>query len=82
MPKLKIRIFKAGETKPETTVTIPTGVLKVVPKLIPKQALDALKEEGVDIQEILRLSNSPEASGTIIEVEDHKKERRIVIALE
>ena len=82
MAKLKIRIFKAGETKPETTFTIPTGVLKVVPKLIPKQALNALKEEGIDIQEIIRLSNSGEVCGTIVEVDEHKKKRRIVIALE
>ncbi|HUJ11644.1 MAG TPA: hypothetical protein VL171_16655 [Verrucomicrobiae bacterium] len=82
MAKLKITIFKARETRPETTVTIPTGVLKAVPKIIPKQVLDALKEDGVDIQEIIRLSSSPEACGTIVEVEEHKKKRRIVIALE
>ena len=82
MANLKIRVFKAGETKPETTVTIPTGILKVASRLIPKQAADALKEEGVDLQEIIRLSNSPEACGTIVEVEEHKKKQRIVIALE
>ena len=30
MADLKIRVFKSGETQPETTVTIPGGVLEDV----------------------------------------------------
>ena len=82
MVNLKIRVFKAGETNPETTCTIPAGVLKIASKLIPKQAADALREKGIDLDEIMRLSASPDAHGTLLEVEDHKKNERVVIALE
>lgn len=82
MADLKIRVFKNGKSDPETTVTIPGGVLKIASKIIPKKAMSALQEEGIDLEEILRLSESPEAHGTLVEVEEHKKNERIVIALE
>ena len=43
MADLKIRVFKNAE--PETTVTIPGGILKVARKLIPKQAVAALQDK-------------------------------------
>jgi len=82
MVNLKIRVFKNGETNPETTCTIPAGVLKVASKLLPNQATTALREKGIDLEEITRLSANPEAHGTLLEVEDHKKNERVVIALE
>lgn len=82
MADLKIRVFKSGETTPATTVTIPGGVLRVASKLIPKQAAAALQEKGIDLDEIIRLSASPGMHGTILEVEDHKENERVVIALE
>jgi hypothetical protein len=82
MADLKIRVFKDGETIPATTVTIPGGVLKIAFKLIPKQAAAALREQGIDLDEIIRLSTNPDARGTLLEVEDHKKNERVVVALE
>lgn len=82
MADLKIRIFKGGESSPETTITIPGGVLRFASRLIPKQAAIALQEKGIDLNEIVKLSENPEAKGTFIEVEEHKKNRRIIIALE
>ena len=82
MADLKIRIFKGGATDPETTVTIPGGVLKVASKLIPKQAAAALEEKGIDLDELVRLSQRPDVQGTLIEVEGHKKGERVVVALE
>ena len=82
MADLKIRIFKGCESSPETTVTIPGSLLKFASRLIPKQAAIALQEKGIDINEIVRLSENPEAKGIFIEVEEHKKNRRIIIALE
>ncbi len=82
MADLKIRVFKGGESNPDTTVTIPGGVLKIASKLIPKQAANALQEKGIDLDEIIRLSENPDAHGTLVEVEEHKKNERVVIALE
>jgi hypothetical protein len=82
MADFKIKVFKLGESEPETTVTIPGGILKIASNLIPKQATEALQEKGINLEEILKLSENPDAQGTLVEVEDHKKNERIVIALE
>lgn len=82
MTDLKIRVFKDGGADPSTTVTIPGGVLKIASKLIPKQASDALQEKGIDIEEIIKLSENPEARGTLVAIEEHDKNEKIVIALE
>ena len=82
MPDLKIRVFKGSGSEPETTVTVPGGVLKIASKLIPKRATDTLQEKGIDLDEIIRLSGNPEARGILVEVEEHEKNERIVIALE
>ena len=82
MVSLKIKVFKGSEPNPESTCTIPAGVLKIASRLVPKQAADALREKGVDLDEIIRLSANPDAHGTLLEVEDHKKNERVVIALE
>lgn len=49
MADVKIRVFKGGEAQPETTVTIPGSVLNVASKLIPKQAVAALQDKGIDL---------------------------------
>ena len=79
---LKIRIFKNNEQNPETTFTIPGTVLQVASKLIPKKATAALEEKGIDVNEIIELSNREDIRGKIIEVEEHKKNNKIVISLE
>lgn len=82
MADLKIRVFKSGEVEPETTITIPGGVLKIASKLIPKQAAATLQDKGIDVDELIRLSENPDAQGTLIEIEEHKKNEKVVIALE
>lgn len=82
MADLKIRIFKGGETEPETTVTIPGGVLKVASKLVPKIAAAALKEKGIDLDELIKLSANPDVHGTLVEIEEHKKNEKVVISLD
>ena len=82
MADLKIRVFKGSDTTPETTVTVPGSVLKIASRLIPKRAADALQEKGIDLEEIIRLAENPDARGTLVEVEEHKNNERIVIALE
>lgn len=82
MRSLKIKVFKGSENTPETTCTIPVAVLKVAFKLVPKQAMAALREKGIELEEIIKLSSDPEVHGTLLEVEDHKKNEKVVIALE
>ena len=82
MADLKIRVFKGGEVQPETTVTIPGSVLNVASKPIPKKAVAALQEEGIDLDELIKLSQNPDVRGTLVEVEEHKKNEKIIISLE
>ena len=82
MADLKIRVFKVGEPQPKTTVTIPGGILKVASKLIPKQAAVALQDAGIDIDELIKLSQNPEVQGTLAEIEEHEKDQKIIISLE
>jgi len=49
-----------------TTVTIPGGILKVARKLIPKKAVAALQDKGIDVDELINLSMNPEVKGTIV----------------
>ena len=82
MADLKIRVFKSGEADPDTTVTVPGNVLKIASKLIPKRLTAVLQDKGIDVDEIIKLSENPDAQGTLVEVEEHKKNEKIVVALE
>jgi aspartokinase len=82
MSNLKIRVFKKRESDPETTITIPGNILKIASKLIPHRLAEILQDKGIDIAEIIRLSENPEAKGTLVEIEEHKKNEKVVIALE
>jgi len=82
MANLKIRVFEGRATEAKTTVTIPVGVLKVASRLIPRRAAEELQQEGIDIEEIIRASEEPDAHGTLVEVEQHEKDERIVISVE
>jgi len=82
MTDLKIRVFEGDDSSPAKTVTVPGGVLKIASKLVPKQAMEALHDEGIDLEEIIKLAENPDARGTVLEVEDHEKNQKIVVALE
>jgi len=82
MSNLKIRVFKNSDTDPETTITIPIKVLKVASSLIPKRAAEALQQKGININEIVKLSKKPGLQGTLIEIEEHKKKEKVIIAIE
>jgi hypothetical protein len=82
MSDLKVRVFRDGEDDPSTTVTIPGGVLRIAFNLVPRKAAEALKQEGIDLDEIVKLSENPDARGKLVEVEDHRKNERVVVSLE
>jgi hypothetical protein len=82
MADVKIRVFKRGETHPDTTVTIPGGVLAVASKLIPKRAVAALQDVGIDLDELIKLSQKPDVRGTLVEIERHKKNEKFIISLD
>ena len=82
MTKLFIKKFEKDNEKPLTTVSIPLAVLKIVKSLIPKKAKEELQKEGIDIQEIIKLSDSPDFTGIVLEVENHEKNEKVIISIE
>ena len=82
MQSIKIREFKIDSDQPETTVTIPLSIFKIVAKIMPRKALDALQKNDIDVEEIQKLAENPEVQGTILEVEEHTKGARIIISIE
>ena len=82
MRGVKIRIYKRDETKPDTTISIPLGILRFATKLIPKHAMATLLEYGVDVKEIVELAQQDEVQGTLVEIEKHRKNERIIISVE
>jgi hypothetical protein len=82
MANLKIRVFKGAESNPETTITIPGNVLKGARKLIPKQAVSALQDKGIDLDELVKLSMNSEIQGTLVVIEEHYKQEKVEISLE
>jgi len=79
---IKIREYKIDSDLPETTVTIPLSVFKIVTKIMPRKALDALQQNETDVEEIQKLAEKPEVQGTILEVEEHSKGSKIIISVE
>ena len=82
MKKLCIKKYEQGTEKPLTTVSIPLTVIKIVKSLIPKKAKEQLQKEGIDIQEIIKLSESPDFTGIVLVVDNHEKNEKVVISLE
>ena len=76
--KIKIDVFEAGA--PSATITIPMWVVKSASKLLPKIAGKAMKE-NVDIDQIIALAQDPQATGVLLEVEDHQSKDRVVISI-
>ena len=80
--RLFIRVFENKEKNPTQTVTIPLGVLKLARSFIPNRARAALEKEGIDLDQVMGLADQREAPGVLLEVEDHKKKRKVVISIE
>jgi hypothetical protein len=82
MRSIKIREFKVGSDTPEKTVTIPLTIFKIVAKIMPKKALDALQQNDIDVEEIQKVADNPDIQGIILEVEEHTKGVRTIISIE
>lgn len=80
MHTLKIRVFQGIE--PKSTISVPLRFVKVATHLVPKKAMTALREEGIDLEEIARLSEDPELRGELVVVEDHVKGEKTIISIE
>jgi hypothetical protein len=78
MAKVKIEVYEGGV--PSATISIPVWVMTSASELIPKLAGKKLRDR-VDLEEIIALIKDPQASGSILEIEDHQAKDRIVISI-
>ena len=82
MAKLKIRTYKHNEANPDTTISIPLSILRFAKKLIPSPATTALHEKGIDMELIVELARNEDVRGDIVEIEEHNKNRKIIVSIE
>jgi len=82
MAKLRIRIYEGGETDPKTTITVPLAMLRFASRFIPAKLRDSLAKKGIDVAVIADFSKNKEIRGTLVEIEEHKKNEKTVISIE
>jgi len=80
MENLKINVYEAGKTKPDTIITIPLNMLSIAQDLIPIRTKQSLEKEGIDIGKLSELSAKKGPKGTLIEIESAKE--KLVIAID
>ncbi len=82
MIKLKIRIYENDETDPKTTISVPIVMLRFVSRFVPANLKESLSKKGIDVEMIADLAKSEEIRGTLVEIEEHKKNEKTVISVE
>jgi hypothetical protein len=76
--KVRIEVYEGGV--PSAAFSVPLWLITGASKLMPKIAGKRL-EQHVDLGEIAALITNPQAAGTLLEIEDHMAEDRIVISI-
>ena len=80
MKVIRIEAYEHGE--PDATIKIPLALLRVAAGMFPKKCLASLERNALNLEDLLQVAASPELSGTLIEIEDHKSGERLVISVE
>jgi len=81
MAKLKISVYKTGQEKPETVMTIPLTMVRITTGLLPKKVKLVLKEEEIDLNEIANLAEKQAIKGTVLKMEKEAKRITIEVAI-
>lgn len=80
--RLAIREYEVGGSAPVRTIRIPMRVFSIAAALVPGRIREELAKEGFDLNSILHAAREIHTPETLVEVEDHRTGRRIVVALE
>jgi hypothetical protein len=78
MPKLRIEVFEDGS--PSATITIPSWLFAAASRMLPRMAGRSLQDR-IDLEQLIALASDPDASGVIIDIEDHQDKERVVISV-
>jgi len=79
MARLTIEKFVNGQH--EKTIRIPTAVVKAGAALLPKSAIDALAEEGLNVADILEAMKRGTPYTASLDVCEQGVERRVTVSL-
>ncbi len=80
MQRLKIETYDTATMTLKTTVTLPLNVLKLASRLASKKIVAALKESGIELDELIALASRPELEGPLVEIEHHRNSEKIVVS--
>ncbi|REL26292.1 hypothetical protein DXX93_06645 [Thalassotalea euphylliae] len=80
MKMLKIEVFENNVK--DTTIKIPLDVLKAISRVFPKKYLSLLEAKSMGIEDLILAATNPDTSGTIVEIEDHQDNERVIISVE
>ena len=69
--KLVIKQYSTAPKKPIKTITIPLSALKRFASLIPLKVKEELEKEGIDLQNIIKISESTKVKGELLALENH-----------
>jgi small nuclear ribonucleoprotein (snRNP)-like protein len=50
--------------------------------MLPQKAIAVLADKGIDPHHIVELSQNKELRGTLVEIDEHKKNEKVIIAIE
>ena len=78
MPKIKIDVFEDGA--PSATITVPAWPVIGASRMLPKIAGKGLQEH-IDLKQLAELVKDPQASGVLLDIEDHEDNDRITISI-
>ena len=81
MPKIEVTVIKLEDNSKVRTFRIPTGVLKVASKFIPQNVASGLKQQGIEVTDIIELAESGKVHGLVAEIDDHRKGERLVVSV-
>jgi hypothetical protein len=76
MSKLEIFIYRDNSETPDRTISVPLSVLRLNPRLLPKDVSLSLERQGVDISEIAALQG---VEGNVLDI--HAEDARILVSI-
>lgn len=80
MDRLKIHLYRAGKTEPETVVTVCVAGLRTALRVLPRKVKETLAREGIDLVELAQTSAEDCPAGVLLEVENAVE--RLTVSLE
>jgi len=80
MDRLRIRLYGAGQSEPETVVTVSAAALRTALRVVPQKIRESLERHGIDLGQLASASAEDCPAGTLMEIETATE--RLTVSLE